>query len=183
MGGSSSDHVVLISALSGWPLIKQGQWVDKDELGVSVAPSPARSSPGVCLTIKPIFVLTCQWPAPLHPVASKGMVNQAFHVPRHVGLFTALLTPLCLPEGSQLSGASRNSGCTPCCCVIPMPSFFKTSSYTVACWTTLQQTKLMSQIWAYSELTDLTLLLILRSLIQLLQGVETHLGQFLRKQG
>lgn len=127
MGGSSSDHVVLISALSGWPLIKQGQWVDKDELGVSVAPSPAHSTPGVSLTIKPIFVLTCQWPAPLHPVASKGMVNQAFHVPRHVGLFTALLTPLRLPKGSQLSGANRNSGCTPCCCVIPMPWFFKTS--------------------------------------------------------
>lgn len=99
--------------------------MDKDELGLSVAPSPALSCLGLSLTIKPIFVATCQWPAPLHPVASKGMVNQAFHVPRHVGLFTALLTPLRLPEGSQLRGASRNSGCTPRCCVIPMPWFSK----------------------------------------------------------
>jgi len=145
----------LISALSGWPLIKQSQQVDKDELGVSVAPSPAQSSLGVPLTIKPIFVLTCQWPAPLHPVASKGMVNQAFHVPRHVGLFTALLTPLCLPEGSQLSGASRNSGCTPCCCVIPMPWFSKCPP---TLWLTgphrNKPNKLMSQIWAASSLSQ-----------------------------
>lgn len=71
--------------------------MDKDELGESVAPSPARP-PWGSLTIKPIFVLTCQWPAPLHPVASKGMVNQAFHVPRHVGLFTVLLTPSASPK-------------------------------------------------------------------------------------
>lgn len=181
MGGSSSDHVVLISALSGWPLIKQGLWVDKDELGVSVARSPARSCLRLSLTIKPIFVVTCQWPAPLHPVASKGMVNQAFHVPRHVGLFKARLTPLRLPEGSQLSGASRNAGCTSCCCVIPMPCFSKRPPML---WLAgphhNKPNKLMSQIWAYSEHTvqpgDLTLLLIHRSLIQLIWSVETHLG-------
>lgn len=91
--------------------------------------SPAPSFPegrrarGSVLTIKPIFVLTCQWPAPLHPVASKGMVNQAFHVPRHVGIFTALLAPLRLPEGSQLRRASRNSTFRPLLlCHIPPPS-------------------------------------------------------------
>lgn len=79
MSATSSDRVALIFALAGRPLMKR---VDEDELSVSVAPSPTQSSLGVSLTIKPIFVLTCQWPAPLHLVASKGMVNQAFHVPR-----------------------------------------------------------------------------------------------------
>lgn len=70
----------------------------KDGLGLSVAASLVRSFLGVFLTIKPGFVLTCQWPVLLHPVASKGMVNQAFHVPRHVELSAALLaTPLLPP--------------------------------------------------------------------------------------
>lgn len=149
MRSSPSDHVVLISALSGWPLIKQGQWVDKAELGVSVAPSPGCSCLGPSLTIKPIFVVTCQWPAPLHPVASKGMVNQAFHVPRHVGLFTALLTPLRLPEGSQLSGASRNPGCYPLLLCHHHALVFKTPSYAVARWTTNQ-----TNWWVKSERTQ-----------------------------
>lgn len=96
-------------------------------LGASVAPSPARSpARGSLLTIKPIFVVTCRWPAPLHPVASKGMVNQAFSCAEACwACSTALLTPLRLPEGSQLSGASRKLWfCTPCCCVILMPWFF-----------------------------------------------------------
>lgn len=86
------------------------------------------------------------------------MVNQAFHVPRHVGLFTALLTPLRLPEGSQLSGASRNSGCTPCCCVIAMPWFSKCPP---TLWLTglhrNKPNKLMSQIWAASSSSPNTL--------------------------
>lgn len=119
-------------------------------LGASVAPSPARSpARGSLLTIKPIFVVTCRWPAPLHPVASKGMVNQAFSCAEACwACSTALLTPLRLPEGSQLSGASRKLWfCTPCCCVIPMPWFFFLFfffSSAVARWTA-QPNKLMSQ--------------------------------------
>ena len=96
--------------------------MDKDGLGVSVAPNPAQPSLEVFFTIKPVFVLTCQWPVPLHPVASKGMVYQAFHVSRHVGLFAEPAPP---PNCSMLSGASRNSGCTPHCCVIPHAPFSK----------------------------------------------------------
>lgn len=108
-------------------LIKRGQLVGEDGLSLSVASSQMQSSLRVFLkkyTIKS-FVLTCQWPAPLYLVASKGMVNQPFHVPRHVGRFTVIFTPLCFPEGSKLSGASRNTGCTPCCCVIPHAPFSK----------------------------------------------------------
>lgn len=42
-----------------------------------------------------------------------------FMWPRHVGLLPPLAVPS--PEGFQLRGASRDSGRTPCCCVIPIP--------------------------------------------------------------
>lgn len=177
--GGSSDHLVLICALSGRPLIKQGQWVDKDELGVSLAPSLARSSPGVSLTIKPIFVLTCQWPAPLHPVASKGMVNQAFHVPRHVGhLHSAPHPPSTSPKALSSVVPVETRVAPPAAVSSLCPGFQNALLHCGSLDHTLQQTKLMSQIWAYWELTvqpgGLTVLLSLRSLIQ--WGVETHLG-------
>lgn len=46
MGHSSSDHVVLISALSRWLLIKQRKQVAKNELSLRVAPSPVHSCLG-----------------------------------------------------------------------------------------------------------------------------------------
>lgn len=183
MGGSSSDHVSLISALSRWPLIKQLQWVDKDELGVSVAPSPEHSCPGASLTIKSIFVLTCQWPAPLHPVASKGMVNQAFHVLRHVGLYRAFLTPT--PPASPKAPSSvvpvESRAEPPAAVSSPCPGF---SERPPMLWLAgphrNKPNKLMSQMWVYSEHTvqpgDLMLLPIPRSLIQLIRGVESHLA-------
>lgn len=104
--------------------------------------------------------MTCQWPAPLHPVASKGMVNQAFHVPRHVGVFTAALRhrpPSASPTAPRRLPGSvvpvRNLGCTPRCCVIPVPCFFffvfcfsvffslKTTSHAAARWASPQPTK------------------------------------------
>lgn len=120
---------------------------------------PPHPPPGVSFTIKPVFVLTCRWPAPLHPVASKGMVNQAFSCAEACrALHSAPRPPpfLHLPEGSQLSGASRNSGCTPppCsnaprCCVIPMPwSFNRTKT------THCNRPKLMSQSYCTARRLD-----------------------------
>lgn len=149
--------------------------MDKDELSVSVAPSPARSSLGVSLTIKPIFVLTCQWPAPLHPVASKGMVNQAFHVPRH-----SAPHPPPPPWRLQAQWWQQKLGLHPLLLCHPYALVFKRPpTLWLAGPHRNKPNKLMSQIWAYSEHTvqqrDLTVL-VPRSLIQLKWGVETHLG-------
>lgn len=65
---------------------------------------------GGALPIKTLFVLTCFWPRPLHPVASKRMTNQPFHVLRDVGLQSR--SP---PPGSQPSRVSRDDPSTPHC--------------------------------------------------------------------
>lgn len=84
------------------------------------------------------------------------------------------------PEGLQRSGASRNPGCTPCCCVIPMPWFFKNA---LLCCGSLDYTATnQTNWWVKCECTENTLYsqetlrLIPRSLIQFMWGVETHLG-------
>lgn len=130
-----------------WLLIKH-QWGDKDELGESVAPSPAQSSLGVSLTVKPIFVLTCQWPAPLHPVASKGMVNQAFHVPRH-----SAHHPTLPPRRLSAQWCQKKLGLHPLLLCHAHALVFSPPSCTVAHCTAPERTKLMSQMWERTKHT------------------------------
>lgn len=150
-------------------------WWRRAQCTVSFAPSPVCSPWSMYLTI---FVAICQRPCFCIQWPQREWSTRSFHVPEHVGFITvAPLLPDPTPRSSAV--ASRTSGWTPCCCVIPIPcSFFFFNA--TAGWnrTAAKQNKLMSQIWVHSEHTvqpgSFTLLPIQRTLIWSVWGMKTH---------
>lgn len=123
---------------------------------------------GVCISwylLRPVsgLCLCIQWP-------QREWSTRSFHVLEHVGFITVPPTP------RSSAVASRTSGRTPCCCVIPIPCFFKCYGWLEP--NSRQANKLMTQTWVHSEHTvqpgNLTLLPIHRTLIWLVWGVKAR---------
>lgn len=143
------------SALSEWSMIKQGKWVDKDELDVSVAPSPVHSCLGY-LSYKQAH-LCCDLPVACAFASSrlKGNGQPGLSCAEACWALHSAPHPPPPPRKAPSSVVPiENSGSTPCCCVIPMPCFSKRPPMSWLAGTHRSKAnKLMSQIWAHSEHT------------------------------